>query len=167
MALCQAAPQPIATHSLLWPARADLAAEPDRPGAAATLLRHTIFIPPAEVRPYFVVCAVEGWRRIPVEQLIHWSGIPSRRLKRRLGAAQLTASGVAAWNFALHAAWLLDVAGLSAREVVRHMRLGRRAALGAILGGRGVRFHFGRIAPGDFAATLDRYLEVLHSAFRV
>jgi hypothetical protein len=102
-----------------------------------------------------------------VEHLVRWSGIPARRLKRRLAAAGLTPAGVAAWNFALHAAWLLDVAELSAGEVVRHMRLGRRAGLSAILGGRGVRFHLGRIPPGAFAATLDRYLEVLRDAFRV
>ncbi len=144
-----------------------LAAEPGRSGATATLLRRTVSIPPPLVRPYFVVCAVEGWRRIPVEQLVHWSGIPARTLKRRLAASGLTPAGVAAWNFALHAAWLLDVAELSATEVVRYMRLGRHAALGAILGGRGVRFELGQIAPGAFAATLNRYLEVLHAAFRV
>ncbi len=144
-----------------------LAAEPGRSGATATLLRRTIFIPPAPVRPYFVVCAVEGWRRIPVVQLIGWSGIPAGSLKRQLATGGLTAAGVAAWNFALHAAWLLDVAEFSAGEVIRYMRLGRRAALDAILGGRGVHFELGRIAPGAFAATLDRYLEVLHAAFRV
>jgi hypothetical protein len=167
MAPHQAAPRPTATNLRLRPAPIDVGAEAGRSGATATLLRRTVFIPPALVRPYFIVCAVEGWRRVPVEQLVRWSGIPVRRLKRRLAAAGLTPAGVAAWNLALHAAWLLDVAELSAGEVVRHMRLGRHAALGAILGGRAVPFHFGRIPPGAFTATLDRYLEVLHAAFRV
>jgi hypothetical protein len=144
------------------------ATETDCPsGVSATLLRYIGLIPPLSVRPYFTVCAVEGWRRVPVEQLIRWSGLPSGKLKRQLAARGLTPAGVAAWNFALHAAWLLDVAEFSPGEVIRYMRLGRHAALGAILGARGVRFHLGRIEPGAFAATLDRYLQVLHVAFRV
>jgi hypothetical protein len=47
------------------------------------------------------------------------------------------------------------------------MRLGRPAALAAILGARGVRFAGGRVEPGAFALTLERYLAVLRGAFRV
>jgi hypothetical protein len=134
-------------------------------GAAATLLRRTVFLPPPPVRPYFAVCALEGWRRVPAQQLAAWSGIPLNTLKRRFAATTLTPAGVAAWNLALHATWLLDVAALPAIAVVRCMRLGRAAALGAALGARGVRFAGGRVEPGAFAMTLDGYLAVLGAAF--
>jgi hypothetical protein len=168
MAPCQIAPHPIAAHSILWPAPpVDLTVEPVHSGAAATLLRRTLFIPPTPVRPYFAVCAVEGWHRVPVSQLAAWSGIPLGRLKRRLEPTGLTPASVAAWTLALHAAWLLDVAELPAAAVVSAMRLGRTAALGAILGGRAVRFAGGMVEPGTFAVTLERYIAVLRGAFRV
>jgi hypothetical protein len=139
---------------------------PGQGGAAATLLRHAVFIAPQPVRPYFAVCALEAWRRVPVRQLAGWSGIPFTLLKRRLAAQGLTPSGVAAWNFALHATWLLDVAELPASTVVSCMRLGRPAALAAVLGARGVPFFAGQLQPGAFSATLERYLDVLRAAFR-
>ena len=104
---------------------------------------------------------------MPVPQLAAWSGIPLPVLKRSLGAVGLTPAGVAAWNLALHATWLLDVVELPAATVVVSMRLGRPASLAAVLGARGVRFCAGRVEPGAFAATLDRYLAVLRAAFRV
>jgi hypothetical protein len=133
--------------------------------AAATLLRRTVSLPTLPVRPYFTVCALEGWRRVPVGQLAEWSGIPLNTLKRRLAKARLTPAGVAAWALALHAAWMLDVAELPARAVAARMRLGRPTALGAVLGARGVRYTAGRVEPGVFAATLQRYTAVLHAAF--
>ena len=139
---------------------------PGRTGPAATLLRRAVFLAPPSLRPYFAVCALEGWRRVSVRQLAAWSGIPLSVLKRRLGATSLTPAGVAAWNLALHATWLLDVAELPAGTVVLGMRLGRPAALAAVLGARGVRFCAGRVEPGAFTATLDRYLAVLRAAFR-
>jgi hypothetical protein len=138
-----------------------------RAGPAATLLRSSVLLSPAPVRPYFAVCAVEGWRRVPVGHLAAWSGIPFGRLKRRLAPTGLTPASVAAWNLALHAAWLLDVAELPAAAVVSRMRLGRTAALGAILGGRAVRFSGGMVEPGAFALSLERYIAVLRGAFRV
>jgi hypothetical protein len=136
-------------------------------GATATLLRRATFLPPPTVRPYFAVCALEAWRRVPARQLAGWSGIPWSALKRRMAAAGLTPAGIASWNLALHATWLLDVAELRASTVVRCMRLGRPAALSAVLGARGVRFSGGKVEPGAFAATLDRYISVLRAAFRV
>jgi hypothetical protein len=141
--------------------------EPCRLSPAATLLRQAVCLTPPVVRPYFAVCALEAWRRVPVQQLAGWSGIPLRLLRRRLSATCLTPAGVASWNFALHAAWLLDVAELPAGAVVSCMRLGRSAALWSILGARAVRFSAGRVEPGAFSTTLDRYLSVLHAAFRV
>lgn len=132
---------------------------------AATLLRHAVFLAPAPVRSYFAVCALEAWRRVPVRLLAVWSGIPFSLLKRRLATNGLTPAGVAAWNFALHATWLLDVAELPASAVVSCMRLGRPAALGAVLGARGISFFGGQVQPGAFSATLDRYLDVLRAAF--
>ena len=140
---------------------------PVRAGPAATLLRRAVFLAPPSLRPYFAVCALEGWRRVPVPQLAAWSGIPLPVLKRSLGAVTLTPAGVAAWILALHATWLLDVVELPAATVVCNMRLGRPASLAAVLGARGVRFCTGRVEPGAFAATLDRYLAVLRAAFRV
>src|SRR4051812_1965807 len=99
MAPCQSAPQPIATHSLRWLSPlVDRAVEPVRWGAAATLLRRTISIPPPPVRPYFAVCAVESWHRVPVSLLAAASGVPLGRLKRRLAPTCLTPASVAAWN---------------------------------------------------------------------
>jgi hypothetical protein len=86
-------------------------------------------------------------------------------LKKRLATVGLTPAAVVAWNLALHAAWLLDVAALPAGAVVSCMRLGRTGALGAVLGARGVRYAGGRIAPGAFAAALERYIAVLRAAF--
>jgi hypothetical protein len=149
----------------LGPEPFGLAAHPACLDAAVTLLRRTVFLPPLPVRPYFAVCALEGWRRVPAQQLAGWSGIPLNILKRRFAATTLTPAGVAAWNLALHATWLLDVAALPATTVVRCMRLGRTAALGAALGARGVRFTGGRVEPGAFAMTLDGYLAVLGAAF--
>lgn len=143
----------------------DGAGHPASRYAAAALLRRTGLVPPPAVRPYFTVCALAGWRRVPVDQLARWSGMPPAALKRRLAAAGLTPAGVAAWNLALHAAWLLDVAALPTGAVVSCMRLGRAVALGAALGARGVRFAAGRVDPGAFAAALDRYCAVLHAAF--
>ncbi|MGH7526701.1 MAG: hypothetical protein ACREMX_08345 [Gemmatimonadales bacterium] len=145
--------------------RFDLDAQPACLAAAATLLRRTVLLLPPPVRPYFAVCALHGWRRVPARQLAGWSGIPMNTLKRQLAAATLTPAGVAAWNLALHAAWLLDVAALPAGAVVSWMRLGRASALAAVLGARAVRFAAGRVEPGAFAATLDRYVAVLRSAF--
>jgi hypothetical protein len=143
-------------------------AEPDPlPGATATLLRQAVPLPPLQLRPYFAVCALEAWRRVPVRQLAGWSGIPWGELKRRMAAAGLTPAGIATWNLALHAAWLLDVAELPASTVVRCMGLGRPAALSAALGARGVRFSGGKVESGTFAVTLDRYISVLRAAFRV
>ena len=139
--------------------------EPACLSAAAALLRRTVLLSPPLVRPYFAVCALQGWRRVPTRQLAAWSGIPMNILKRRLATARLTPAGVAAWNLALHASWLLDVAALPAGTVVSCMRLGRTGALGAVLGTRGVRYAGGRVAPGAFAATLDRYVAVLRAAF--
>jgi len=139
--------------------------EPACPSAAAALLRHSVLLSPPLVRPYFAVCALQGWRRVPVRQLADWSGIPLNILKRRLATARLTPAGVAAWNLTLHAAWFLDVAALPAHDVVSRMRLGRTGALGAVLGARGVRYVGGRIAPGAFAAALERYVAVLRAAF--
>jgi hypothetical protein len=34
-----------------------------------------------------------------------------------------------------------------------------------VLGARGVRYTAGRVEPGAFAAALDRYVAVLHTAF--
>jgi len=136
-----------------------------RLAAAATLLRRTVFLPPFSVRPYFVTCAHEGWRRVRVGQLAAWSGIPVNVLKRRLAVSTLTPPGIAAWNLALHALWLLDVAELPARVAASSMRLGRTGAIGAILGARGVRYAGGKVAPGAFAAALERYVAVLRSAF--
>jgi hypothetical protein len=168
MAPCQNAPQPIATPPLLWlPPPIDLPVEAVHAGAAATLLRRTISIPTALVRPYFAVCAVESWHRVPVRELADWSGIPLGRLKRRLEPTGLTPSSVAAWTLALHAAWLLDVAELPAAAVVSRMGLGRKAALATILGARAVRFAGGRVEPGAFALSLERYIAVLRGAFRV
>jgi hypothetical protein len=138
-----------------------------RAGLAATLLRRAVFLAPPSLRPYFAVCALEGWRRVSVQQLAVWSGIPLSLLKRSLGATSLTPAGVASWNLALHATWLLDVVELPSATVVLNMRLGRPASLAAVLGARGVRFCAGRVEPGAFAATLDRYLAVLRAAFRV
>ncbi len=142
-----------------------LAAHPACLGAAATLLRRTVCLLPTPVRPYFAVCALEGWRRVPAQQLAGWSGIPIKALKHWLAAATLTPAGVAAWHLALHATWLLDVAALPAGTVLSCMRLGRASALGAVLGARGVRFAAGRVEPGAFAVTLDRYVAVLRAAF--
>ncbi len=132
---------------------------------AATLLRHAVLLAPAPLRPFFAVCALEGWRRVPARQLAGWSGMPYVSLKRCLAAQGLTPAGVAAWNFALHATWLLDVAELPASTVVSCMRMGRPAALGAVLGARGVPFIAGRVHPGAFSTTLNRYLNVLRAAF--
>jgi len=126
-----------------------------------------VFLTPPPVRPYFAVCALEAWRRVSVRQLAGWSGIPFSLLKRQLAATSLTPASVAAWNLALHATWLLDVAELSASAVAGHMGLGRPAALAAILGARAVRCSAGKVEIGAFTATLDRYLAVLRAAFRV
>jgi hypothetical protein len=134
-------------------------------GPAPTLLRHAVFLTAAPVRPYFAVCALEAWRRVPVRQLAGWSGIPFSLLKRSLAARGLTPAGVVAWNLALHATWLLDVAELPASAVVSCMRLGRPAGLGSVLGGRGVPFFAGQVQPGAFSATLHRYLDVLRASF--
>jgi hypothetical protein len=131
-------------------------AHPASLNASATLLRRTGTVPPCHVRPYFAVCAVESWHRVPVRQLADWSGIPLDSLRRRLTPVTLTPASVAAWYLSLHAAWLLDVAALPASVVVRYMQLGRAAALGAVLGARGVRFSAGSVEPGAFAAALDR-----------
>lgn len=144
-----------------------IAASPGRSGPAATLLRRAMFLAPPPVRPYFAVCALEAWRRVSVRQLAAWSGIPLTLLKRRLAARSFTPAGVAAWNLALHATWLLDVAELPTSAVVGCMRLGRPAALAAVLGARGVRFYAGKVESGCFTATLDRYLAVLQATFRV
>lgn len=136
-------------------------------GAAATLLRKSVVLSPPALRPYFAVCALEAWRRVPVRRLAGWSGISLSVLKHRLAARSLTPAAVAAWNLTLHATWLLDVAELSGSAVVSCMHLGRPAGLAAVLGARGVRFSAGRVEPGAFAATLDRYLCVLRAAFRV
>jgi len=142
--------------------------EPDSsPGATATLLRQAVPLPPPQLRPYFAVCALEAWRRVPVRQLAGWSGIPWCELRRRMAAAGLTPAGIATWNLALHATWLLDVAELRASTVVRCMRLGRPAALSAVLGARAVRFSGGKVESGAFAAALDHYISVLRAAFRV
>jgi len=143
------------------------AGSPGRPGPAAILLRHAVFLAPPLVRPYFAVCALEAWRRVSVRQLAGWSGIPFTLLKRRLAVNNLTPAGVAAWNLALHATWLLDVAELPSRAVVGRMGLGRPAALAAVLGARAVRFSAGVVESGAFTTTLDRYLSVLRAAFRV
>lgn len=143
----------------------DFAAHPASRLAAATLLRRTGLLPPPAVRPYFAICAVEAWHRVPVRQLADWSGIPLDALSRRLAAATLTPAAVAAWSLALHATWLLDVAELPATLVVCCMQLGRAAALGAVLGARGVRCSAGRVEAGAFAMTLDRYVAVLRAAF--
>jgi hypothetical protein len=139
--------------------------EPACLGAAATLLRRTVSLPPPLARPFFIVCALQGWRRVPVRQLAAWSGIPLNILKRRLAPSRLTPAGIAAWNLALHATWLLDVAALPAGTVVSCMRLGRPGALRAVLGARGVRYAGGRVESGAFAATLERYVAVLRAAF--
>ena len=143
------------------------AQSPGGQGAAATLLRRAVFLTPAPVRPYFAVCALEAWRRVPARQLAGWSGIPWSVLRRRMAAAGLTPAGIAAWNLALHATWLLDVAELRASSVVRCMQLGRPAALSAVLGARAVRFFGGKVEPGAFAVGLDRYISVLRASFRV
>jgi hypothetical protein len=139
--------------------------EPACLSAAAALLRRTVPLSPPPVRPYFAVCALQGWRRVPTRQLAAWSGIPMSILKRRLATARLTPAAVAAWNLALHAAWLLDVAALPAATVATCMRLGRTGALDVVLGARGVQYAGGRVAPGAFAAALERYVAVLHAAF--
>jgi hypothetical protein len=118
------------------------------------------------VRPYFAVCALEAWRRVPVKQLAGWSDIPFNVLRRRLAAWGLTPAGVAAWNFALHAAWLLDVAQLPASSVVACMQLGRPAALAAVLGARGVPLLGREIQAGAFSLTLEKYADLLRAAFR-
>jgi hypothetical protein len=151
----------------LAPLPAGTAASPGQSGPAATLLRRTVFLTPPPVRPYFAVCALEAWRRVSVRQLAGWSGIPLALLQRRLAATSLTPPGVAAWNLALHATWLLDVAELSASAVAGCMQLGRPASLAALLGGRAVRFCAGRVESGAFTTALDRYLAVLRAAFRV
>jgi hypothetical protein len=132
---------------------------------AAILLRRAVPLTPPSVRPYFAVCALEAWRRVPIRQLAGWSGIPFSLLKRRLAARALSPAGVAAWNFALHATWLLDVAQLPASTVVSCMRLGRPAALGAVLGARGVPFFAGQVRAGAFSSTLERYLDLLRASF--
>jgi hypothetical protein len=141
------------------------AMNPSRHTAAATLLRRTVRLTTLPVRPYFTICALEGWRRIPIGQLADWSGLPLSTLKHRLAKAKLTPASVAAWTLALHAAWMLDVAELPAGAVASCMRLGRSSALGAVLGARGVRYTAGRVEPGAFAATLERYMAVLHASF--
>lgn len=132
---------------------------------AAMILRRTRDLCPAAVQSYITVCAVESWHRVPVQHLAALSGIPLNRLKRQLAPSGLTPAAVAAWNLALHAAWLLDVAELPAATVASCMQLGRRAALDAILGARGVPFLQGHTLPGAFSATLNRYVEVLRAAF--
>jgi hypothetical protein len=138
-----------------------------RSGAAAIILRYAVFLSPPSVRPYFAVCALEAWRRVSVRQLAGWSGIPLALLRRRLAVFNLTPAGVAAWNLALHAAWLLDVAELPASVVAGCMGLNRPAALTAVLGAQTVRFQAGRVESGAFTTTLDRYLALLRAAFRV
>jgi hypothetical protein len=139
----------------------------ERVGATTTLLRQAVFLTPPTLRPYFAVCALEAWRRVPVRHLAAWSGIPWGVLKYELGARSLTPAGVLAWNLALHATWLLDVAELPASVVVSCMHLGRPAGLAAVLGARGVHCAAGKVEAGAFAATLQHYLSVLRAAFRV
>jgi len=139
--------------------------DPARSSAALTLLHRTVPLSPLPLRPSFTACALHGWRRVPPRQLAVWSGIPLSLLKRRLAAASLTPAGVAAWNLTLHAVWLLDVAALPASVVVSGMGLGRTGALSAVLGARGIRYDGGRVAPGAFAAALERYVSVLRHAF--
>jgi hypothetical protein len=110
---------------------------------------------------------LEAWRRVSVCRLVGWSGIPLSVLKRRLAEASLTPAGVVAWNLALHATWLLDVAELPANTVVNCMGLGRSTSLAAILGGRAVRYQAGKVESGAFSNTLNRYLALLRAAFRV
>jgi hypothetical protein len=133
--------------------------------AAAVVIRRTSPVVPIWVRSYFTTCARYGWQRLPVRLLCESSGIPFQVLKRWLSLVGLTPAGVAAWYLALHATWLLDVAGVPAAAVVERMRLRRTTALGSILGARGIRFSGGRVAPGAFAGTLERYLHVLRAAF--
>jgi hypothetical protein len=141
------------------------APEPAHLSAAATLVRLTVSLSPQSIRPFFAVCAEQGWRRLPVRQLADWSGIPLSVVRRRLAEAGLTPAGVAAWHLALHAAWLLDVTALPPGHVARSMQLGRVGALAAALGARGIRLSDGRLKPGTFAATLDRYMALLHASF--
>src|SRR4051812_29644314 len=136
-----------------------------RPGPAALILRSTLGLCPPAVRPFVATCAVEGWHRVPVQHLAALSGIPLNRLKRQLGLSGLTPASLAAWNLALHAAWLLDVDELSPSTVAASMQLGRRAALVDVLGARGVAFVGGQIWPGTFSAILNRYVAVLRAAF--
>jgi hypothetical protein len=133
--------------------------------AAGTLLRQVVRLCPVDLRPFFAVCALEAWRRVPVRQLASWSDIPFNVLRYKLGLRSLTPAGVAAWNLTLHATWLLDVAELPASAVVSCMGLGRQAGLSAVLGARAVHFASGKVEPGAFAATLERYLSVLRTAF--
>lgn len=151
----------------LSPDDSGLVREAPRSSPAETLLRQAVLLTPPAVRPYFAVCALEAWRRVTVHQLAVWSGIPLSYLKRHLASRSLTPAGVAAWNLALHATWLLDVAEVPASAVVGSMQLGRPAGLAAVLGARAVRFCAGRVESGAFATTLDRYLAVLRAAFRV
>jgi hypothetical protein len=132
---------------------------------AAMILRRTRDLCPPAVQAYVDVCAVESWRRVPVQHLAALSGTPLNRIKCQLAPSGLTPAALAAWNLALHAVWLLDVAELSPAIVASSMQLGRRAALGPILGARGVPFLQGETRPGAFAATLNRYIAVLKAAF--
>src|SRR5262245_57757035 len=97
-----------------WPA----VGPPGSRTAATVIVRRTNLLVPPSIRPYFLVCALDGWRRVPVWQLAISSGIPFSILRRRLSTSGLTPLSIASWNLSLHATWLLDVAALPAAAVV-------------------------------------------------
>ncbi len=142
-------------------------------GASAVLLRRGLPLVPHRVRAYFAVCAVEGWRYIAVSQLAEWSGVEPATLQELLPYPHLGAKDIRRWYRALHAVWLLDVAGLPVEAVAQWMGFGRRGALKILLdpqrtfsslGGAELSYT-GLSQPGAFTALAMRFESLLKVAF--
>ncbi|MGH7497570.1 MAG: hypothetical protein ACREL3_01830 [Gemmatimonadales bacterium] len=128
-----------------------------RPGAITPLLHILRLLIPPDLEEFGIICAVKASPRLTPARVAEWMRIKERTLRDRLQQASLAPPSVFLdYATAIHAAFLLDEAGLEPEVVVDRMRFGRTRSLSALLRqfsgrhARGVREH------GGFNAMLAR-----------
>jgi hypothetical protein len=115
--------------------RAALLDPPDQGAERVMLERVAAHVVPA-LRPFFAACALIPPRELTVSCAVRRAGSAVRTLEERLSRAGYpSARAIVAWHRILHAAWRLDVRGLSIKSAIGSgaENLGSRRALANVV----------------------------------
>lgn len=138
--------------------------DPPDQGAERVMLGRIVPHVEPSLRPFFAACVLRASHELTVSDAALRAGFAVRTIEERLSRAGYPlARAIVAWHRVLHAAWRLDVRGLSIKQVTGNgvRRLGSRRGL-ANLVKRYAGLPLTQLRqPGCFAALLYRFSALL------